>query len=141
MTNHVHLLATPERPGVLATKLQSLGRRYVRYVNATDKRSGTLWEGRYKAGAVDAEDYLLRVSRYIELNPVRANMVLHPRDYGWSSYACNGEGRVSDWLVAHPLYAALGETPLRAQSLMRRCSRPRSIPMKPREFERRSISG
>ena len=111
MTNHVHLLATPERPGVLATKLQSLGRRYVRYVNATDKRSGTLWEGRYKAGAVDADDYLLRVSRYIELNPVRANMVLDSRDYGWSSYACNGEGRVSDWLVAHPLYAALGETP------------------------------
>ena len=57
------------------------------------------------------EDYLLRVSRYIELNPVPANMVLHPRDYGWSSYACNGEGKVSDWLVAHPLYAALGETP------------------------------
>jgi len=60
---------------------------------------------------VDAEDYLLRVSRYIELNPVRANMVVHPRDYGWSSYACNGEGRVSDWLVSHPLYASLGETP------------------------------
>lgn len=111
MTNHVHLLVTPERPGSLATMMQSLGRRYVRYVNASYKRSGTLWEGRYKAGAVDAEDYLLRVSRYIELNPVRAGMVLHPREYRWSSYACNGQGSASDWLVAHPLYVALGETP------------------------------
>jgi putative transposase len=69
MTNHVHILATPAKPGALAMMMQSLGRRYVRYVNATYKRSGTLWEGRYKAGAVDAEDYLLRVYRYIELNP------------------------------------------------------------------------
>ena len=95
MTNHVHLLATPAKPGALATMMQSLGRRYVRYVNATYKRSGTLWEGRYKAGAVDAEDYLLRVYRYIELNPVRANMVAHPRSYQWSSYAINGGGNIA----------------------------------------------
>lgn len=111
MTNHVHLLATPAKPGALATMMQSLGRRYVRYVNATYKRSGTLWEGRYKAGAVDAEDYLLRVYRYIELNPVRANMVAHPRSYQWSSYAINGGGKASDWLKPHALYLALGSGP------------------------------
>ena len=74
MINHVHILATPAKPGALGTMMQSLGRRYVRYVNATYKRSGTLWEGRYKVGAVDAEDYLLRVYRYIELNPVLARV-------------------------------------------------------------------
>ena len=108
MTNHVHILATPVKPGALATMMQSLGRRYVRYVNTIHKRSGTLWEGRYKAGAVDAEDYLLRVYRYIELNPVRANMVAYPRQYQWSSHAINGGGKTSDWLKPHALYLALG---------------------------------
>ena len=108
MTNHVHLLATPAKAGALATMMQSLGRRYVRYVNSTYKRSGTLWEGRYKAGAVDAEDYVLRVYRYIELNPVRANMVAHPGDYPWSSYAINGGGKASEWLKPQALYLALG---------------------------------
>lgn len=108
MTNHVHILATPARPGALATMMQSLGRRYVRYVNAAHMRSGTLWEGRYKAGAVDAEDYLLRVYRYIELNPVRAGMVAHPHEYRWSSYAVNGGGEASDWLQQHSVYLALG---------------------------------
>jgi putative transposase len=61
------------------------------------QRCGTLYKGRYKAGAVNAEDYLLRVYRYIELNPVRANMVVHPREYVWSSYAINGGGKASDW--------------------------------------------
>ncbi len=111
MTNHVHILATPAKPGALATMMQSLGRRYVRYVNATYKRSGTLWEGRYKAGAVDAEDYLLRVYRYIELNPVRASLVVYPREYQWSSHAVNGGGKASDWLKAHALYLALGRGP------------------------------
>ena len=108
MTNHVHLLATPGKQGAMAKMMQSLGRRYVRYVNATYKRSGTLWEGRFKAGAVDAEAYLLRVYRYIELNPVRAHMVAHPADYPWSSFAINGGGKPSEWLTQHPLYLALG---------------------------------
>ena len=110
MTNHVHLLATPGAPGALAALMQSLGRRYVRYVNFTYQRSGTLWEGRYKAGLVDDEAYLLRVYRYIELNPVRAGMAAHPRDYRWSSYAHNAGEKANDWLVPHPLYQALGLT-------------------------------
>ena len=108
MTNHVHILATPAKPGALATMMQSLGRRYVRYVNGFYKRTGTLWEGRYKAGAVDSENYLLRVYRYIELNPVRASMVTHPREYRWSSYGTNSGDEESDWLKPHRVYLALG---------------------------------
>ena len=108
MTNHVHMLATPARPGGLATMMQSLGRRYVRHVNGVYHRSGTLWEGRYKAGPVDSETYLLRVYRYIELNPVRAGMVTHPGEYRWSSYAINCGDKAGDWLRPHAVYLALG---------------------------------
>jgi putative transposase len=88
MTNHVHLLITPEHEGSIGKALQSVGRRYVQYFNYTYQRTGTLWEGRYKATLIDSESYLLTCYRYIELNPVRADMVPHPRDYLWSSYRC-----------------------------------------------------
>ena len=78
MTNHVHLLMTPEEGDGVSKLIQSLGRYYVRYVNKTHGRTGTLWEGRYKSTLVDSENYFLTVSRYIELNPVRADMVGHP---------------------------------------------------------------
>jgi putative transposase len=81
MTNHVHLLATPHGPEGLSKMMQSLGRQYVRYFNHTYRRTGTLWEGRYKSCIVDAEAYLLHCQRYIELNPVRAAMVNDPADY------------------------------------------------------------
>jgi len=86
MTNHVHLLATPAQETSLPRTLQSVGRRYVQYFNTTYRRSGTLWEGRYRATVIDAEAYLLTCMRYIELNPVRAqSMVEHPADYPWSN--------------------------------------------------------
>src|SRR3569832_1694680 len=78
MTNHVHLLATPEREDSLPRTMQSLGRRYVRYINARHRRSGTLWEGRYRAAPIDSEEYFIACCRYIELTPVRAHMVAHP---------------------------------------------------------------
>ncbi|MDP5206101.1 transposase, partial [Alishewanella sp. SMS9] len=78
MTNHVHILATPQIENSLSLMMQDLGRYYVRYVNKSYGRTGTLWEGRYKATLVDNDRYSLAVSRYIELNPVRANMVDHP---------------------------------------------------------------
>jgi len=81
MTNHVHLLVTPAAPSSLPRLMQSLGRRYVRYMNATYRRTGTLWEGRYRAAPIDSETYFLACCRYIELNPVRAGMSAHPRDY------------------------------------------------------------
>lgn len=110
MTNHVHLLMTPQVAGAVARTMQSLGRRYVGYFNATYRRSGTLWEGRYKSCLVDSERYLLTCYRYIELNPVRAAMVAAPGDYAWSSYCANADG-VADRLVQpHDEYARLGAT-------------------------------
>lgn len=86
MTNHIHLLATPLYVHSISKVFQSVGRKYVQYFNFTYKRSGTLWEGRYRATIVDSEMYLLKLMRYIELNPVRACMCEHPSDYPWSSF-------------------------------------------------------
>ncbi len=72
MTNHVHLLATPAGAHGISHMMQHLGRKYVRCINSLYGRSGTLWEGRFKASLVDSDAYLLKCMRYIELNPVRA---------------------------------------------------------------------
>jgi len=108
MTNHVHLLMTPMQAHGISTVMQSLGKRYVQYINKVYKRTGTLWEGRYKASLVDTHNYLLTCMRYIELNPVRAGMVSLPSEYRWSSYSCNGAGNDNENIRPHPLYLALG---------------------------------
>ncbi len=111
MTNHVHLLMTPHKGDGIAKTMQSLGRRYVVYINQTYRRTGTLWEGRYKAALVDSERYLLTCYRYIELNPVRAEgMVEHPGGYRWSSYRANALGETDVLIKPHPQYLALGDT-------------------------------
>jgi len=110
MTNHVHLLVTPARAQSIGQMLQSLGRRYVQYVNHTYGRTGTLWEGRHKGSVVDADSYLLACYRYIELNPVRAGMVTSPADYRWSSYHANGLGTGDKAITPHPLYLALADS-------------------------------
>lgn len=92
MSNHVHLLLTPETENGVSRLMQALGRHYVRYFNYTYRRSGTLWEGRFKSCVVEAESYLLTCQRYVELNPVRAGMVEAPGDYTWSSFRANGLG-------------------------------------------------
>ena len=88
--------------------MQSLGRRYVQYFNFEYRRSGTLWEGRFKSCLVQAERYLLEVYRYIELNPVRAGMVVDPGEYRWSSYQVNALGKVSELCTPHQEYLLLG---------------------------------
>ncbi|MGZ8908005.1 MAG: transposase [Methylobacter sp.] len=98
MTNHVHLLVLGETPGGISSLMQSVGRRYVRYINRTYLRSGTLFEGRFKSSLVDSELYLLTCMRYIELNPVRAGMVVDPGDYRWSSYLHHVGGSDMAWL-------------------------------------------
>ncbi len=108
MTNHVHLLATPGAPDSLPRTMQSLGRRYVRHINGTYGRTGTLWEGRYRAAPIDGEAHFLACCRYIELNPVRAGMVGQPRDYRWSSYRAHAEGAADPLLADHALYRGLG---------------------------------
>ena len=111
MSNHFHLLATPETAEGIQKMMQAVGRRYVRYFNQRQGRTGTLWEGRYKSTLIQAERYLLACMAYIDLNPVRAGLVADPADYSWSSHA-HHLGRLTDRLITpHPLYWDLGNTP------------------------------
>ena len=114
MTNHIHLLATPTHEDSISKTFQSAGRKYVQYFNFTYQRSGTLWEGRYRATVVETDRYLLQLMCYIDMNPVRAGMVARPRDYLWSShrhYAYGDSGLNANWLIAHDEILALGRTP------------------------------
>jgi REP-associated tyrosine transposase len=119
MTNHIHLLVTPSRNSSVPKMMQSIGRVYVQYFNSTYHRTGTLWEGRYKAAIVDDDRYLLTCMRYIELNPVRARMVSSPGEYPWSSFRANACGAPDDLVVAHPIYRRLGRSREDCQSAYR----------------------
>ena len=119
MTNHVHLLLTPKKAAAVPRLLMSLGRRYVQYVNRTYKRTGTLWDSRYKSSVVQADTYLLTCQRYIELNPVRAAMVEDPAHYRWTSYRANALGQVDPRLTPHPVYLGLGRTVRERQAAYR----------------------
>ena len=111
MGNHFHLLATPQTADGLAQMMQSVGRRYVRYFNDRQRRTGTLWEGRFKSTLIQSERYLLSCMAYIDLNPVRAGMVSSAGDYPWSAFA-HSIGRRTDRLITpHPLFWELGNTP------------------------------
>jgi putative transposase len=107
MSNHVHMLITPQASDSCALLMKNLGQRYVQIVNKRLGRTGTLWEGRFKSCVVTSEAYVLACYRYIELNPVRAGMVDAPGKYLWSSYSANAEGGL-DLLTSHPAYDALG---------------------------------
>jgi len=111
MSNHFHLLATPQTADGLPQMMQAVGRRYVRYFNDRQKRSGTLWEGRYKSTLIQSERYLLACMSYIDLNPVRAGLVAQVRDYPWSSYGHYTGQRIDKLITPHPLFWELGNTP------------------------------
>ena len=119
MTNHVHLLVTSHVDYGLSQMMQELGRRYVYYINHQYRRTGTLWEGRFKASLVDSETYLLTCMRYSELNPVRANMVAHPGEYLWSSYAANAQGKAHSLVSPHSVYMGLAESMENRQAVYR----------------------
>jgi putative transposase len=107
MTNHLHLLATPKKPDSAPKTLQRLGRIYVQYFNRRYRRTGTLWEGRYRATAVEAEAYLIHLMRYIELNPVRAGMVARADEYAWSSFRANALGAADALVTPHSVYLSI----------------------------------
>jgi len=115
MTNHTHLLVTPTQEHSVTHMMQDLGRKYVRYINKIYQRSGSLWEGRFKASLVDSEKYLLTCMRYIEMNPVRAEMVSHPSEYRWSSYHANACGKENILINPHPIYTSLAKTETQRQ--------------------------
>ncbi|MCF6204730.1 MAG: transposase [Methylococcaceae bacterium] len=110
MTNHVHILVTPKTSDGISLLFQGTGRHYVPYINKTYVRQVSLWEGRHKSSVIEADNFLLSCMRYIELNPVRANMVSHPAEYKWSSYACNAQGVDNAIINPHELYLSLAAT-------------------------------
>ena len=111
MSNHFHLLATPATTDGLPQMMQSVGRRYVRYFNDRQKRTGTLWEGRYKSTLIQTDRYLLACMAYMDLNPLRAGLVPGPQDYPWSSYGHFTGQRIDKLITPHPLVWELGNTP------------------------------
>ncbi|MGB5833962.1 MAG: transposase [Thiohalocapsa sp.] len=119
MTNHVHLLLTPQESIRVPQVLISVGRRYVQYINRAYGRTGTLWDGRYKSSLVQAESYLLVCQRSIELNPVRAGMVADPADYPWSSYRANALGESNALPAPHPQYLSLDRDELSGRAAYR----------------------
>lgn len=110
MTNHVHLLLTPERTDSASLLMKNLGQLYVQYINRSYRRSGTLWEGRFRSCLTQTENYLLSCYRYIELNPVRAGMVDQPQNYRWSSYHNNALGKTITLIKPHQEYLRLGSS-------------------------------
>ena len=111
MTNHVHMLVTPETPSAPSSLMQRIGMRFAAYVNRRHQRTGTLWEGRFRSSIVDTDDYVISCHRYIELNPVRAGIVARPDEYRWSSHLANIGATASGFLQPHPSVTALGHTP------------------------------
>jgi putative transposase len=111
MDNHFHLLATPESADGVPQLMQATGRRYVRYFNDSQGRTGTLWEGRYRSTVIQAERHLLACMASIDLNPVRHGLVAQARDYPWSSHGHYAGLRTDRLVTPHPQYWALGNTP------------------------------
>lgn len=110
MTNHIHFLVTPHTETAISKAMSVIGSRYAYYFNRAYKRTGTIWEGRHKSSLVQSERYLLACMRYIELNPVVANMVSKPEEYKWSSFKSNGWGHGSRLWTPHAVYSSLGKT-------------------------------
>lgn len=120
MGNHVHLLVSADTAAASSVVMQSVGRRYTQYFNRIYRRSGTLWEGRFRSTVVASEAYVMACYRYIDLNPVRAGLVESPAAYAWSSYLHHVGRRYDGFLTDHPLYWALGNTPFERQAAYER---------------------
>ena len=112
MTNHVHLIIDPGKDSEnLALLMKRLAGRYTRYINKKEKRTGTVWEGRYKSSPVSSGEYLLACCRYVELNPIRAGIADDPGQYHWSSYSTKIGVDSQQWLALDPFYLSLGVRP------------------------------
>jgi putative transposase len=119
MTTHTHLLVTPRTEEGPAKAMQQIGVRYVNYFNRRYERVGTLWTGRYQAKGIDDSLYWMTCLRYIEMNPVRAKLVIEPDQYRWSSHRAHALGEGPDWLVSHPILDGLGENDERRREAYR----------------------
>lgn len=112
MTNHVHLMLTPPDERAISRMMQWATRRYTVYFNTRYQRTGTLWEGRFRAFLITRDAYLLSCHRYIDMNPVRASIVSMPGDYAWSSHRFYAHGEPDSLVTEHPALSCLGDTPV-----------------------------
>jgi putative transposase len=119
MSNHVHLIVTPETEHAVPRLMQKMGARYVPYFNRRYARTGTLWEGRYKSFPIDTDEYFLTCIRYVELNPVRAGVVETPEQYQWSSHRTHAWGAKSSLIQVHAVMQTLGRDDAERQSKYR----------------------
>jgi putative transposase len=111
MNNHVHLVVDPgDKPEHLGLLMKRLAGRQTRYINAMQKRSGSLWEGRYKSSPVQIDTYLQVCCRYVEMNPMRTEIVDDPADYRWSSCQAKVGRCKQPWLDFDPFYLSLGKS-------------------------------
>ena len=141
MSNHFHLLATPQTADGLPQMLQAVGRRYVRYFNDRQGRSGTLWEGRYRSTLIETARYLLVCMAYIDLNPVRAGMVAEAKDYPWSSHGHYAGLRADNLVTPHPLFWTLGNTPFAREAAYAELVRAGISPAQQSALTRSVLSG
>jgi putative transposase len=110
MTNHYHLLLEPLERNNISLLMKHLNSKYALYINQKRKRTGTLFEGRFKAGLVQYENYFGRCLRYIDRNPVEAGIVKTPSQYPWSSYNFHAQGERNSILDYDFWYLSLGDT-------------------------------
>jgi putative transposase len=120
MRNHFHIVVTPQQTTAVEKAMHAIGFKYARYINNRYKRTGAVFEGRYRSTIIDTERYWYLCMRYVELNPVRAGFVSTPHAYYWSSYATHASGSPDALVTLHPQYLALGRTPRERQECWRR---------------------
>ena len=119
MPERLYFLATPPDAAALGRMMQWIGRHYVPYFNRRHGRSGTLWQGRFKASVVDAESSLLQCCRYIEMRQVWSGQVSHPSHCHWTSYAHHVGDRTDALITDHAVYWGLGNTPFQREAAYR----------------------
>lgn len=140
LENEVHILATPKDAEGASSLMKHLSQRYVQYVNQTYARTGSLWEGRFRSSLLQGADYILACYRYIEQAPVRAGVCSQARQYAWSSYRCNAEGKSNALITPHKLYQKLASDAAERNLAYRAlCKTPLPTPMQ--EILRRASNG
>jgi putative transposase len=141
MTNHFHLLATPQTDTGLPQMMQAVGRSYVRYFNDLHARTGSLWEGRYRSTLIQTDRYLLACMAYIDLNPVRAGIVREAKEYAWSSHG-HYIGLRDDKIVSpHSLFWVLGNTPFAREAAYADLVRAGITPAQQADLTRSALNG
>lgn len=141
MPDHFHLLVTPKSDEGIGKMMQWIGRHYVPYFNHRYSRAGTLWQGRFKSLIIDSVPYFMLCSRYIESNPVRNKLVVHPADYAESSYLHHSGALLDPLITDHALYWNLGNTPFQRESTYRELMEQALTPGEISSFTKASLQG